>query len=173
MAVNCLITFAKTWPREGMAVVNPTADRSFVDAGELFVSRVNAVWAVLSYVVTDLTDDAVVGAKPNSSRHPWQVSVPCSWDFNDPTCFVGANLRDEAALSTLVVVISSGCWLGVWTLGPRRGVSSLGRCLAGHTVRVCSGVRSMMGRLKADSFYGVTEEGVGCWWLCEVADRVP
>ena len=113
MVVNCLITLAKTWPREGMAVVNPTADHSFVDAGELFVSRVNAVWAVLSYVVTDLADDAVVGAKPNSSRHPWQAKVPCSWEFFDPTCFVGANLRGDAALSTLVVVISSGCWLGV------------------------------------------------------------
>ena len=92
MAVNCLITLAKTWPREGMAVVNPTTDHYFVDARELFVSSVDAVWAVLSYVVTDLADDAVVGAKPNSSRHPWQGRVPCSWDFNDPTCFVGASL---------------------------------------------------------------------------------
>ena len=145
-----------------MAVVNPTADHSFVDAGELFVSSVDAVWAVLSYVVTDLADDAVVGAKLNSSRHPWQGRVPSSWESYDPTCFVGTSLRDDAALSTLVVVIALGCWLGDWALGPCRGVSSLGRCLAGNTVRVCSRVRSTLGRWRADTFYEVTEEGVGC-----------
>ena len=68
--MNFLITLAKTRPSEGMAVVNPTVENSFVDAGELFVSRVDAVWAVVSYVVTDVADNAVVGAKPNSSRHP-------------------------------------------------------------------------------------------------------
>ena len=96
-----------------MAVVNPTADHSFVDAGELFISIVETVWAVLSYVVTDLADEAVVGAKPNSSRHPLQGRVPSSWESYDPTCFVGANLRDDVALSTLAVVIALGCLLGV------------------------------------------------------------
>ena len=69
--MGCLITLAKTGPNEGMSVGNPTVDCALVGAGELFVSRVDAIWAVVSYVVTDVADNVVVGAKSNSSSHPW------------------------------------------------------------------------------------------------------
>ena len=88
-----LITLAKTRPSEGMTVGNPTVDRTFVGAGELFASRVDAAWAVISYLVTHVADNAVVGAKPNSSRHTWQAKIPSSGEFYEPTCFVVANLR--------------------------------------------------------------------------------
>ena len=53
-----------------MTVGSPAVDGSLVDTGELFVSRVDAIWAVVSYAVTDTANNAVVGAKPNASRHP-------------------------------------------------------------------------------------------------------
>ena len=137
------------------------------------MSRVDAVWAVFSYVVTDVVDNAVVGAKSNSSRHPWQAKIPSSGEFYEPTCFVVANLREASALSTLVGVIALRCWLGVCALSPCSGFSTLGRCLVVVTLRGFSGVRSAFGRWGKNAFYRVTKEGAGFWWLCEVPDGVP
>ena len=68
--MNFLITLAMIGPSEGMTAGNPAVGGSLFDTGELCVSRVDAIWAVVSYVVTDTAHNAVVGAKPNASRHP-------------------------------------------------------------------------------------------------------
>ena len=95
----------------------------------------DAFWAIFSYAVTNVTDNAVVGAEHNSSCHPWQSKVLASGKFYDPVCFIGA----ATALGTLVGVVALGRWLGVSALGPFRVVSAMERYLVGVTLRVCSG----------------------------------
>ena len=116
-----------------------------------------ALWTIAIYVVTNVTDNTVIGAEPDSSRHPWQGKVPASGNFYDPTCFVGS----ANALWTLVRGVSLVQLLGSSALGPRRVVSALGHSLVGVTWCTLGA-----------AFYGVTEVGVGRRWLSKVPDGV-
>ena len=117
----------------------------------------DAVWTVVSYVGTNGTDNAVICAEPDSSRHPWQGAVPASANFYDPTCFVGS----ASALWTLVRSGSLVRLLVIVALGSRRVVSALGPSLVGVTWCTVGA-----------AFYGVTEVGVGRRWLSKVPDGV-
>ena len=57
-----LITLANSWPRERMTGLYPARDCVFVGARKTFISLVDAIWAVVSYVLADVADKAVVYA---------------------------------------------------------------------------------------------------------------
>ena len=60
--VNCLITLAKSWPREKMSRIYPTRDCVLVGTIKLVISRMETTWAVVSYIFADVADNAVVCA---------------------------------------------------------------------------------------------------------------
>ena len=127
--MNWLIILLMIGPGERTTAGDPVVDSCFVGSGKLCVSGVDAFWAIVSYVVTNVTDNAVVGAEPNSSCHPWQGEVLASSNLYNPACFVGTT----NALWTLEGA-SLGQLLGIGLLSACRVGSALGSSLVGVTL---------------------------------------